>query len=42
MEFEDSRNALYVDPNAYIQRYNKKEQAIFIACSMLQENTASS
>lgn len=26
MEFEDSRNALYVDPNAYIQRYNKKEQ----------------
>ncbi len=26
MIFEDSRNALYCDPNAFIQRYNKKEK----------------
>lgn len=26
MEFEDSRNAIFCDPNAYIQRYNKKEK----------------
>ncbi len=26
MEFEDSRNALFTEPNAYIQRYENKEQ----------------
>jgi len=26
MEFEDSRNALFCEPNAYIQNHNKKEQ----------------
>ena len=26
MEFEDSKNALYCDPNAYIQGVNRKEQ----------------
>ncbi len=26
MNFEDSRNALYVDPNAYIQKFEKSEK----------------
>ena len=26
MEFEDSRKALFVEPNAYVQRYEKQEQ----------------
>ena len=26
MEFEDSRNALFAEPNAYIQNFNRKEQ----------------
>lgn len=26
MEFEDSRNALFAEPNAYIQNFNKKEK----------------
>jgi len=26
MEFEDSRNALFCEPNAYIQNHNRKEQ----------------
>ena len=26
MEFEDSRNALFAEPNAYIQRYEKREK----------------
>lgn len=27
MEFGDSRNAMYADPNAYIQRYEKKDNS---------------
>ncbi len=28
MEYEDSKNALFVEPNAYIQNYNKEKKGI--------------